>query len=120
MQQHVRSGSTPGSLCWSLVSGFLAWGLDLAVNYASQHAACSSGRTFVHDVIALACIAIALSGSLAGIALYRRLPRDTSEEGGRPVDRAHFQALLGLAFNAAFALAIVAADLPRWILRRCN
>jgi hypothetical protein len=119
-QQDLSSGSTPGPIWWSLAAGFLAWGLDLGFGYVLVRHACSAGRNTALAAATCICLLIALSGLIPGVIAYRRLPHDTSEEGGRPHDRAHFQALLGIAFSISFALIILAASVPQWILRPCS
>ena len=70
-------------------------------------------------LISVACFLIALSGFGTGLVEFRRFPGTTSEEGGSHFDRAHFQALLGMAFSLSFALVVIAGSVPRWILGPC-
>jgi len=71
-------------------------------------------------VISVICLGIAVSGFATGLVEFKRFPGTTSEEGGSPLDRAHFQALLGMAFSVCFAVVIVAGSVPRWILSPCD
>jgi hypothetical protein len=41
-------------------------------------------------------------------------------DGGRPVQRARFMAVLGLTLCALFALQIVAGAIPRWFIDACQ
>ncbi len=115
----VQKGETPLALSWSLVAGFAAWGADHGVSYALQRHACSVGGLFSLHVVTVVCFAAALSGVAFGWIFYRSLPADKSEEGGKPYDRAHFQALLGMGFSLSFAVVILAEAVPRWLLQPC-
>ena|SRR5437868_8894240 len=119
-QQIVHAGRTPLGLWWSLVAGFLAWGIDISLSYALEQHSCSTGHHYVLHVIDFICLVIALSGLLTGLAEFRKFPGETSEEGGTPLDRAHFQALLGMIFSISFAVVVIAGSIPRWILSPCE
>jgi hypothetical protein len=119
-QVAIRTGHTPSALRWSLIAGFVAFGLDIAVSYPLRGHACSADAMYQLHIVSIICFLIALSGSFTGWSLMRRLPHDKKEEGPHPYDRAHFQALLGVGFSLAFALAIVANAVPRWILNPCH
>ena len=119
-QQEVQYGKTPSGLLWSLVAGFAAWGTDLGLSYMLDQHSCSSGHHYVLHVISIVCFVIAISGLLTGFTALRSLPRSAHAEGGKPLDRAHFQALLGMAFSFAFSIVIIAGSVPRWILSPCD
>ena len=116
----IRQGETPGPLTWSMFAGFIAWGFDLGVSYPLQQHACAIGNRIPLHVTSIVCLLVAFSGCVAGWKVLRGLPDEKSEEGGRPVDRAHFQALLGIGFSLAFALVIIANAVPRWTAVLCN
>jgi hypothetical protein len=118
--QTIDAGQTPWSLCWSLVAGFAAWGTDLGLSYVLEQHSCSTGHHYVLHVISLVCIAIALSGFGTGLSEFKQLPQNSTEEGGSRFDRAHFEALLGMAFSLSFAVVIIAGSVPRWILSPCE
>ena len=117
--ESIEVGHTPISLRWSLAAGFIGFGLDLGVSYVLQHHACSANPAEMHAVTFI-CLAIALSGFFIGWVQHRRLPHQSNEEGPNPHDRAHFQALLGMSLSLAFAVAILAEAVPRWILSVCD
>jgi hypothetical protein len=116
----IEKGQTPSALSWSLVAGFIAWGLDLSVSYTLRDHACSIQARYLLHAVTFACLPIALSGAIFSWHVFRRLPADKTEEGGNPHDRAHFQALLGIGFSLGFAAVVAAAAIPRWILPLCN
>ena len=119
-ERQIESGRTPLGLWWSLLAGFAAWGFDLGLSYALEQHSCSTGHHYVLHVISVVCFAIAVTGFAAGLVEFKRVPGTTSEEGGSPFDRAHFQALLGMAFSLSFAVVIIAGSVPRWILSPCE
>jgi hypothetical protein len=111
---------TPVGLNWALVAGFLAWGTDLAFSYVLEQHSCSTGRHYLMHLISLICFGIAVSGSISGFSEFRRLLNDAEEEGGSVEDRVFFQSLIGVGFSLAFAVTILAAAVPRWILSPCD
>jgi hypothetical protein len=119
-EQIIKSGRTPRGLWWSLTAGFGAWAVDLGVSYVLEQHSCSTGHHYVLHVVSAVCLAIAVSGFETGLLEYRRFPGDTSEEGGSPFDRAHFQAVLGMIFSLSFAVVIIAGWVPRWVLSPCE
>jgi hypothetical protein len=119
-ERSIKSRTTPFGLWWSLVAGFAAWGADHGLSYMLEQHSCSTGHHYVLHAISIVCFIAALSGFATGIRELRRFPVETSEEGGTPFDRAHFQALLGMAFSISFAIVIIAEAVPRWILTPCD
>jgi hypothetical protein len=118
--QQIQAGRTPPGLWWSLIAGFVAWGLDLGLSYMLEQHSCSTGHHYVLHVISVVCFAMALTGFGTGLLEFRRVPGNASDEGGTHFDRAHFQALLGMAFSLCFAIVIIAGSVPRWILSPCE
>ena len=119
-EQQIQIGRTPLGLWWSLLAGFAAWGFDLGFSYTLEQHSCSTGHRYVLHVISVVCLVIALTGFGTGWVEFRRFPVTTSEEGGSHFDRAHFQALLGMAFSLSFAVVVIAGSVPRWILSPCE
>ena len=119
-EEQIQAGRTPPGLWWSLIAGFAAWTVDLGFSYVLEQHSCSTGHHYVLHVISVVSLAIALTGFGTGLVEFRRFPGTTSEEGGTRFDRAHFQALLGMAFSLSFALVVLASSVPRWILSTCE
>jgi hypothetical protein len=119
-EQIIQGGQTPVGLWWSLVAGFVGWGADLGLSYMLEQHSCSTGHHYVLHVTSIVCLVIALTGFGTGLVEFRRFPGTTSEEGGSHFDRAHFQALLGMALSLSFAVVIIAGWVPRWILSPCE
>jgi hypothetical protein len=116
----VEQGHTPPLIWWCMFAGPIAWAADLGFSYVLTQHSCSTGHHYVLHVITLVCFLLALSGAFAGLYENFRTPDDAVEEGRRPRDRAYFQVLFGLIFSFAFAVAVVAASVPRWILSPCD
>jgi hypothetical protein len=116
----AEAGKTPIGIWWSLIAGFAAWGLDLLLSYMLEQHSCSTGHHYVLHTISVVCFLGALSGFATGFMEKRRFPHDSKEEGGSSLDRAHFQALIGMIFSLAFAVVIIAGAIPRWILTPCQ
>lgn len=116
----AESGKTPWGIWWSVAAGFLAWGIDLGLSYMLEQHSCSTGHFYVLHTISFVCFALAISGFATGFMEKRRFPHDSKEEGGSSLDRAHFQALIGMIFSLSFAVVIIAGAIPRWILSPCQ
>jgi hypothetical protein len=115
----TRDGSTPPLLLWiGMLAGPGAWATDLGISYALVQWSCSSQRSDVLHGISVGAFSIAVAGALLSWSLVKHLTR-TGNAGGEGEHRARFMALLGVASNALFALAIVAFAIPRWILDAC-
>lgn len=119
-EQHIDAGKTSWGIWWGMIAGFLAWGIDLGLSYILEQHSCSTGHRYVLHAISLGCIVVALSGFVTGFAEFKRFPSGTKENGGSSFDRAHFQALLGIAFSLSFTLVVIAGAVPRWILSPCE
>ena len=119
-EKHLEVGKTPWGIWWGLIAGFLAWGLDLGFSYVLQRTSCYTGHESVLHAITAVCLLMALSGFAAGFSEFRHFSGDSSEEGGRRLDRAHFQAILAIMFSLGFALVVLAGAVPRWILNPCD
>jgi hypothetical protein len=113
-------GITPAGLRWSLAAGFLAWGADLGLSYMLEQHTCSTGHLYVLRLITAVSLLVALSGFTTGLLQHRKLVHVAEENGVRAADRALFQARLGIGFSLGFAIVIVAAAVPRFILHPCS
>ncbi|HEX6505722.1 MAG TPA: hypothetical protein VF011_20970 [Terriglobales bacterium] len=120
LEHTVREGEAPGLIWWAMFGGPVAWACDLGFSYVLQQHACSTGHHYVLHVITVVCGVIALTGLLAGMAAYKRIPEDANDHGVRPMDRTHFQVLFGIVFSVAFTIVIIAEAVPRWILHPCQ
>lgn len=115
----IEPGDTPAILRASLLTGFIALGFQLGLTYVLRGHACYAHSQSILHSITLCTLLLTAVGILLGFSVLRRLPADKDEEGGEPHDRAHFQALLAIGFNAAFAIAILALAIPIWLVQPC-
>ena len=103
-----------------MVAGPVAWAFDLGLSYVLAQHACSTGHHYILHLITIVCFLVALTGLAAGYTEYQKLPREVTEQGARPFDRAYFQLLFGMVFSIAFAVVVIAGAVPRWILSPCD
>ena len=120
METKIESGTTPGSIRWSMLAGALSFGADLIVSYVLRLRACSVDAPYELRIVSVIAFLVAASGFAGGIHQFLRLPHDAEEDGGDPHDRAHFESLLGLALSVAFMVGIIALAIPGWLLRPCQ
>lgn len=120
LENTVQRGQAPSLMWWCMVAGPLAWAGDLGFSYVLAQHSCSTGHHYVLHLISVICFIIALTGVAAGYTEYNKLPRDLSDKGRRPLDRAYFQVLFGIVFSFSFAVVIIAGAVPRWILSPCD
>jgi hypothetical protein len=116
----IKSPRTTAALAWGMAAGPLAWACDEAFSYSITQHACSTGHHYVLHVSTLVAFIVALSGAVTAYRLYRAIPDEVDPKGGEPRDRAHFQALYGIAVSLSFALVIIALAVPRWMLSACD
>ena len=119
LDQYARDSRVEAELWWAIAAGPVAWGLDLGVSYSLTQHVCSTGHYYVLHLISGLCFACALTGVFCAVSNYRRF-EGAHEKGGRPRDRAHFQALIGIIFSVSFAVVIMAGSVPRWVLSPCS
>ena len=61
-----------------------------------------------------------LTGFLLAIGTYKKMPERAEKQGHAPRDRAFFLSLVGIVMSLFFAVIIIAAAVPRWILSPCS
>jgi ABC-type dipeptide/oligopeptide/nickel transport system permease subunit len=115
----IEPPHTPPLLRVSLLCGFIALACQLILNYVLRAHACYAHSTTILHAVTACALALVFVGLLLGFAVLRSLPAEKDEEGGKPHDRAHFQALLAFGFNSGFAVAIIALAIPAWLVPPC-
>jgi hypothetical protein len=112
--------ASPVTLWSGILAGPIAWALDLFVSYAVVKWTCLNHRHWVFNVFTASALAIVVAGAaMSGYALSRCANAEPTD-GGMPVQRAKFMAILGLATCLLFALTIAAAAIPHWVLDACQ
>ena len=111
---------SPLALWTGILSGPVAWALDLSISYAIVKWTCSSRRQAVlHSITPAALLIVAIGAYVLFIAL-RHTAADEPTDGPDPRQRARFMAILGLTMCALFGLTIMAGAIPRWVLDACQ
>jgi RsiW-degrading membrane proteinase PrsW (M82 family) len=116
---HTISAKSPAAQFYALLIGPFAWAGDLGCSYAFVYHACSTGHHYVLHVITGLALLFALTGAFVGWHEFRAF-RDGHEEGGSPLDRSYFMAVLGIASGLGFALVIVATAVPKFVFSPCQ
>jgi hypothetical protein len=110
----------PLPLWTGILTGPVAWALDLSISYALVKWSCATRHETLLHAMTPAALAIVAGGALVSFAALQRTTGDTPTDGGDPRQRARFMAILGLTSCALFALTIVAGAIPRWVLDACQ
>jgi hypothetical protein len=115
----VARRPSPLPLWAGILAGPVAWASDLCVSYALVKWSCASHRGALLHMITVAALAVVAGGAVVSFLALQRTPR-TPTDGGDPLQRARFMAVLGLTSCALFAMTIVATAIPRWVLDACQ
>ena len=98
----------------------LAWEVDLTTSYAVVQWVCQTRNYAVLPLITIASLAVVIAGAAVSWAALTRSAHDVPTDGGRPRQRAHFMAILGLALCGLFVLQILAGAIPHRVLDACQ
>jgi hypothetical protein len=97
-----------------------AWLLEMQISYAMTKWACENDRRDLILAMPVGSLAlVSLAGWMAW-SCWTKLRHSAQEEGGRMEDRSYFLALAGLAMSGIFALLILTAVVPRYVLSPCE
>jgi hypothetical protein len=107
-----------------IFAGPTAWILQLIVSYPLAQLSCRSGfrsqQQLPLQLIACAALMIIGFGAVTAWSALQAVPVTASTDGGRPIDRARFMAMLGLLTSVLFTLVVIATAIPSWILHACE
>jgi hypothetical protein len=109
----------PLPLWTGILAGPLAWAFDLTVSYALVKWVCRTQNYAVLQLISAVSMLIVSAGAAVSWMALSRTPSDAGTDGGHPIQRARFLAIVGLVASALFALQIVAGAIPHWMLDAC-
>jgi hypothetical protein len=98
----------------------MAWALDLTASYAAVKPVCRAQAAGILPLITVLCLATAVSGAALSWAAFQRTTGDMPTDGSQPRQRARFMSILGLTVSALFAVQIVAAAIPQWVIDACQ
>jgi hypothetical protein len=114
------SGWGAASLWCGILVPPLSFGADEILSYAVVGHACSTGHFYVLHIISAVAVVSCLAAGLLAWRDYLRVPHSVDEEGGSPMARTRFMAMLGLTSALLFTIAIIAEAVPRFILSPCD
>ena len=97
----------------------IAWAMDLVVRYALVKWTCGTRSTAPLQLITFGTLTLICIAALAAWRALRATPRSAPTDGGHPVERARFMAMLGLVTAALFGLATIGGAIPQWVLDAC-
>ena len=126
----IRPSST---LLWiSILSGMIAFAIDMESRYALVQWACLTHRGWIMDLITVTAFLAAAAGAMLGWIAHQRIEGRT----GNPacpdrqdclsstqllaISRARFMGLSGFILSAFFAFCILANDIPHIFLGTCD
>jgi hypothetical protein len=107
-------------LMTSLLSGPLAFGLNLQLGYAVVKWACASDQRFVPTLIAAVMFGVTLWAAWLAWSCLRQLRDGAHEHGGTMMDRSYFLSLLALGLNGILALLIAVTAVSHFVLSPCE
>ncbi len=111
---------SPLPLWTGILAGPVAWAFDLTASYAVVKWVCTTRNGVVLPLITLLALSMVAGGAVLSWLAFRHSADALPTDGGRPRQRAHFMALVGLSLSALFALQIVAREIPNWVLDACQ
>lgn len=114
-------GERRDALLWfSVLAGPFAWALTEQLSYMLTPTACWTGRHIILHLVPLTTLLIVLAGALIARSRWQREPAGSTEKGLPEDSRVRFMAVAGFWLCVAFALAILAMEIPNLVLRACD
>ena len=108
-------------LLWlPVLAGPFSWALHEQASYMLTPSACDAGSHLMLHLITLGTLLIALAGAALAWSRWKAFPEGSTEKGDPEGSRIRFMALSGLGLCVTFALIILAAEIPNWVLRVCD
>lgn len=106
------------SLWLAIFVGPLTWSVDFALTYALTGRACTVQSASLLLVFSVVAFAATLAGLVTAVRATRALapPGDAGWTRGDPT---RFMAVAGIAVSGSFLLVILAAAIPRLMVRPC-
>ncbi len=114
-----RRWLSPLPLWTGIFAGPIAWAIQLEASYALVHWTCDSHRVGILEVISALALLITAGGAAMSWAALQHA-HEAPTDGGSERARAGFMAVLGLSSALLFAIAIVAAAIPPWVVDACH
>jgi len=89
------------------------------ISYALVKPVCASGAKNLLTLVAVAALAMVITGGWLARSCLARL-REATEEGPRTIDRSYFMAMGAVALNVLIGLLIITFAIHRFILSPCE
>ena len=112
--------SEPRSLTFVLLSGPVAWSVQLAASFALVNWACAADRRWVLHLLMLGGVLVAAAGAALGWRLRRGAGEQETLGPDLGATRSRFLGLGGAGISALFLLATVATSIPHFIIGPCR
>jgi hypothetical protein len=108
-------------LLWlPMLAGPIAWYLHEQASYMLTPSACDARSHLMLHLVTLGTLLVALAGAALAWSRWKEAPEGSTEKGDPQESRIRFMALAGVGMCAAFALIILAAEIPNLVLRVCD
>ena len=111
---------SPLPLWTGVLAGPVVWAANLTVSYALVKWVCSSRQFGVLHLITVISVVVVIAAAWLSWAALHETRGEMPADGGEPPERARFMAILGLTSSAFFIVAILANEMPRWVLDACR
>jgi hypothetical protein len=108
-------------LLWtSMLSGPVAFAINLQVGYALVKWACSREQEFLLPLVAILALALTVWGAWLGWTCLVKVRDAANEQGGHIIDRSYFMAIVAIGLNALLALWVLTTMFPQAVLSPCE
>jgi len=104
----------------SVFAGPGAWAIDELASYSLAATACDLGTGWILHLVFAVTLLVSLGGAALAHGIGRGLPTGSTAQGGLWASRARFMALAGRVLGLAFAVVLVAMEVPNWVLKVCS
>jgi hypothetical protein len=96
-----------------------AWLAHLSASFTLTEHLCSSSQFWLLHLVTLVTFVIAAVGGLLAWRNWRDTGRAHSPDAAGTIARSNFLAVAGMASGVFFSIAILAAELPNWMISPC-
>jgi hypothetical protein len=96
------------------------WLVHLTASFAASASLCAAGRGVWLHVFSVVAIALSVGAGAFALRNWHDTGDDTNPDEAGTIARSKFLAIAGLASSVFFTLALIAAEVPNWMLGPCN
>ena len=98
----------------------IVWAVQLQTIYLTSEYGCATSRFFWNHAVSAALLLLSLGSLAISWFQWRSYGATTEDEGGTPIQRKRFMAILGMLTAFLFSLLIVAQWLPTILEVPCD